>query len=238
MTDQDNAGATPDLKPLNGQIPFGTDDFAMNPEPRCPCLLLLDVSGSMQGNPIQQLNAGLVQFKDELFADSLASKRVEVALVTFGGEVTVVNDFQNPSNFQTPTLEPKGNTPMGEAIVKGLTLLKQRKETYKSNGVGYYRPWVFLLTDGGPTDSWTDARTQIHEGEKAKAFAFFAVGVEEANMTVLKEMAVREPLKLQGLAFRKLFVWLSSSMKAVSASVPGEDVKLENPTGPSGWAAV
>jgi hypothetical protein len=56
------------------QQPFGgaDPDFADNPEPRCPCLLLLDVSGSMRGSPINQLNEGLAQFRDELFADSLA----------------------------------------------------------------------------------------------------------------------------------------------------------------------
>ncbi|HEY3375892.1 MAG TPA: hypothetical protein VGL77_00225, partial [Armatimonadota bacterium] len=44
------------------QVPFGDDDLAANPEPRCPCVLLLDVSGSMRGNPIQELNQGLIQF--------------------------------------------------------------------------------------------------------------------------------------------------------------------------------
>jgi hypothetical protein len=48
------------------QIPFGAAEFADNPEPRCPCLLLLDTSGSMQGAPISELNRGLVAFKDEL----------------------------------------------------------------------------------------------------------------------------------------------------------------------------
>jgi hypothetical protein len=53
------------------QVPFGTDSFADNPEPRCPCLLLLDTSGSMSGRPITALNSGLVAFKDDLAADSL-----------------------------------------------------------------------------------------------------------------------------------------------------------------------
>ena len=66
------------------QKPFGTEDFAENPEPRCPCLLLLDVSGSMAGEPIAELNAGLKAFRDELAADELAGKRVEVACMTFG----------------------------------------------------------------------------------------------------------------------------------------------------------
>ena len=37
---------------MGGQIAFGTQDFADNPEPRCPCLLLLDVSGSMTGGHV------------------------------------------------------------------------------------------------------------------------------------------------------------------------------------------
>jgi len=48
---------------MTEQIPFGADDFAENPEPRCPCVLLLDVSGSMNGKPISELNAGLTTFK-------------------------------------------------------------------------------------------------------------------------------------------------------------------------------
>ena len=56
------------------QQPFGVPDFAENPEPRCPCLLLLDVSGSMRGSPINQLNEGLAQFRDELFAELASSQ--------------------------------------------------------------------------------------------------------------------------------------------------------------------
>lgn len=61
--------------PFSEPISFGTDNFADNPEPRCPCLLLLDVSGSMSGNPIRELNEGLKIFRDELMADPLAAKR-------------------------------------------------------------------------------------------------------------------------------------------------------------------
>lgn len=50
---------------MSEQITFATSDFASNPEPRCPCILLLDVSGSMNGRPINELNAGLVTFRDE-----------------------------------------------------------------------------------------------------------------------------------------------------------------------------
>ncbi len=214
---------------------FANIEFADNPEPRCACILLLDTSGSMQGAPITQLNLGLQSFKDELLADPLAAKRVEVAVLTFGGSPQLVVDFTDVANFEPPTLVAGGLTPMGAAIRDAVSSLNARKEVYRNNGVAYYRPWVFLVTDGEPSDDYGSAAQQVREGEARGAFSFYAVGVMDANMQKLTKIAPpnRPPIKLDGLRFRDLFVWLSKSMRTVSRATIGAPVTLDLP----GWTS-
>ncbi|MEY4907266.1 MAG: hypothetical protein RL260_984 [Pseudomonadota bacterium] len=220
---------------MNEQIAFETNDFASNPEPRCPCVLLLDVSGSMNGRPLDALNAGLALFKDELAADSLAMKRVEIGIITFG-PVKIEMPFTTASAFFPPTLQAQGDTPMGAAIMEALNMVRDRKQDYRSNGISYYRPWVFLITDGKPTDAWKAAAEAVREGEASKQFAFFAIGVQGADMGTLRQISsAREPLSLDGMKFRELFKWLSSSLSSVSKSTVGTEVPLSSPTG---WASV
>ena len=226
-------------------------EFADNPEPRCPVILLLDTSGSMSGAPIDELNQAIQTFDHELKADTLASLRVEVAIVTFGGKVNVIDvggdskeenvgfdaqrAFVTVDNFQPPRLRAHGGTPMGEAIQKALTLLRDRKEVYKQNSADYFRPWMFLITDGKPTDEWKAAADQVKLEENRKGVIFFCIGIEGTDLETLAKFSdIRAPLKLRGLAFSELFQWLSKSLSAVAHSKLGEQIPLP----PVGWAEV
>ncbi len=226
------------------QIPyqgFGADasSFADNPDPRAPCVLVMDVSGSMGGAPIAALNSGLQQYRDEVTQDRLAARRVELAIVTFGGAVDLVQDFTEANRFVPPTLSATGDTPMASAVMRAIVQLENRKTIYRSNAVSFYRPWIFLFTDGAPTESeekWRLACEAVRLGEAQKKFTFYSVGVEGADFQKLAELSPsRQPLRLNGIAFREFFKWLSASQRAVSQSQPGQAIALPSATGPDGW---
>jgi uncharacterized protein YegL len=224
------------------QTPFHSRiTLAANPEPRCPCVLVLDTSGSMAGEAIRQLNEGVRCLVEELCRDGLASKRVELAVVQFGSSVKVVADFAAPTTFETPSLQAEGPTPMGGAVVRAYELIESRKEAYRQAGIQYYRPWIFLITDGEPTDleseAWSHAVELVREGEAAKRLLFFGVAVDGANQNTLDVLCPtnRPSVRLRGLHYAEMFRWLSASLKSVSTSTPGAILQLPPP---NGWISI
>jgi uncharacterized protein YegL len=210
-------------------------EFADNQENRCPVVLVLDTSGSMQGAPIQALNQGIETFKQDVLRDVQATLSLETAIIAFGKDgAQKIQDFVGIDGFQPPALAADGLTPMGEAVNLALDLLEARKAAYKSNGVHYYRPWLILITDGAPTDDWRGAAQRLQQAEKDNQVIALAVAVQGANAEVLRQFSQRPPVALNGLDFRDLFLWLSNSMKRVSAGKVGEAVALP----PMNWGQI
>lgn len=212
-------------------------EFAQNPEQRLPCVLVIDVSGSMNGEPIDALNAALQRFKSECATDDQASRRVEVAVITFATEVRVVQDFVTVDKLVLPALEADGVTALGTAVWIAIDMVEERKRVYREAAISYFRPWVFLISDGAPcgepSNAFNDAVQRVRQAEKEKKLTFFAVGVEGADLNLLNQFSARGALPLNGLRFAELFVWLSKSMQQVSASRTGEAVQMPSP---ANWA--
>jgi uncharacterized protein YegL len=215
-------------------------EFAENPDPRCPCVLVLDVSASMQGESIKALNEGLKAFQREVAGDMIAARRVEIAVVTFGSSAQVVQEFVTVDQFVAPDLSAGGQTHLGAGVETALNMLERRKAAYRNSGVAYYRPWVFLITDGAPVGEADEiveaARERLLAEQKSGKLVFFAVGTESADFPRLGTFTLpnRPPLQLRGVQFVELFEWLSKSQQAVAQSRPGDQVPLP----PAGWAAV
>jgi uncharacterized protein YegL len=216
---------------------IGDEDLIRNKEQRSPCVLLLDTSASMRGVPIRELNDGLKLFEEEVKKDPLAAVRCEIAVVTFGGTAKLVQDFVLADEFVAPALDAAGDTPMGAAIDLSLDALRRRKASYKENGINYTRPWLFVITDGAPTDSgWEAAARRLRDEEQAKGVVVFPIGVQGAVLGVLRELsATNAPLWLQGLKFKEFFVWLSASQHRVSAGKAGGQAQLPST---QGWSEV
>ena len=258
--------------------------FAENPEPRCPCVLVVDVSSSMEGNKIEQLNEGLAAFARELKTDLLASLRTEVAIVIFKGVAEIAQDFVTADQFSPQRLSADegivieedqcypqplsigdgtnerppdymsedglycykgpfrllGGTNLSEGVNLALDEIEKRKQMYRDNGIDYFRPWLFLITDGEPTEHQEvvdNMSRRLKDADSQKRVAAFSVGVEGANMDVLARISPRRPLMLKGLDFSSMFVWLSHSMSRVSRSRTDDEITLDT-DGLHDWAAI
>lgn len=195
------------------------------------CVLLVDISGSMAGASIQELNQGLREFGNALEQDEHARGVADVCVISFNSSVETVVPFCPASSYSAPTLSARGLTSMNEAIIAGLNAIEERKQLYRQLGCSYYRPWMFLLTDGEPTDPGmeAEAKNQLHQALSNKKVVFFPMGIGSgANYAHLKSYTMdREGnigkgpvLKAKADNFKEAFVWLSSSMSVVSNSDP------------------
>jgi uncharacterized protein YegL len=201
-----------------------------NYEQKCCCILVLDVSSSMEGNPINELNDGLSTFARDIQTDSTTANRLEIAVVTFNDQVKTLQPPSLISNFTMPKLLASGGTKLVDGVRAGIEMAKSRKAWYKQTGQPYYRPWIILMTDGDPDDlqNVSTLSTEIKSGMNSKEFIFYAIGVKGADMKKLNEIShsTMPAAQLKGLNFSEFFRWLSASMTTVTNSNDGEKVNL------------
>jgi uncharacterized protein YegL len=210
-----------------------TAESPENYEQKTICCFVLDVSGSMDGRPIEELNQGLQEFYQDISGNSVTANRLEVAVVKFSSSVETIIQPSLVDGFTMPVLSADGSTKLVDGVREAIALVESRKEWYKQTGQPHLRPWIILITDGAP-DPKQDLEGLAQEikiktsndKEHGKKFVFLAIGVEKANMQMLKQISNPEmrPAKLQGLKFSEFFRWLSASMASIAGSADGDKV--------------
>ena len=209
-----------------------------NPSTRCPVVLLLDTSYSMSGRPIKELHEGVCAFINTLKDDAIARSSVELSVITFGQSVQEMISFEEIQKINAPEqIAACGNTPMGQALEKGLHCIEKRRQVYLENGISSYKPWLVLMSDGMPTDQWQQAAESAKDMSNKGKLLFLGVGIgDNIDMNTYSQILPDNcpPKKLKGLNFADFFAWLSDSMSQVSRSC-GERVSLQ-PT--DSWSSI
>jgi uncharacterized protein YegL len=125
---------------------------------RLPIYLLIDVSSTMSGARIQAVNQGMQLLYQELLESPQAIETVWISVITFGTRAEVVVPLVELTEFKPPSLDVRGATALGAAIELVIESLERDVHTRTSDETrGDYRPILFILTDGNPTDDWQRA---------------------------------------------------------------------------------
>ena len=186
---------------------------------RLPVYLLLDCSGSMSGEPIEAVRQGLRMLVSDLRGDPQALETAYLSVITFASSAQQVCPLTELMMFQEPNLDASGSTSLGDA----LKLLEQclDNEVRKSSATqkGDWKPLVFLMTDGQPTDNWEMAADSLKRKKVGNIIACAAgSGADSQILKRITEVVV-EIHNLQPDSLRAFFKWVSSSIKTTSQSV-------------------
>ena len=145
---------------------------------KLPCVILVDTSGSMVDDQPKLVN-GLNELKNYLVNDEMACSSVEVSIVTFDDEARVVEPFGPMNELNIPSIRCDGMTAMHAAVDVGLGAIDKRRKEYKEYGVTSYRPWMYLLTDGGANDADNGSFDKLRDRQANKKLIFFPVAIGE-----------------------------------------------------------
>ena len=199
-------------------------------ERHTPCVLLLDTSGSMESVK-GELEAGVELLRNEILGDEVASGRVEISIVTFNDSANEVVPFGPVRSLEIPKLGCYGSTHMHEAVGLALDIIENRKDEYKAVGTPYYRPWIFMLTDGYPNDTDHGEFERLKKAQQDKKIIFYGVAIgEAADKNLIKSLSNNGTvLSTSSTEFRQAFKWLSTSLSKVSNSAPNTAIQLDNP---------
>jgi len=186
---------------------------------RLPVYLLLDCSGSMYGEPIEAVKNGVQVLVSTLRQDPYALETAYLSIITFDSSAQQVSPLTELAAFQQPNIQASGCTALGEA----LALLSQKadQEVTKTTPEqkGDWKPLVFIMTDGEPTD---DLIKVLAEFKKRKWGMVVACAAGSgANTDTLKKITecVVSLDTADSATIKAFFKWVSASVSSGSMKV-------------------
>ena len=208
---------------------------------RLPVYLLLDCSGSMMGEPIEAVRQGVKALLSELKGDPQALETAYLSVITFDSSARQVIPLTELMQFQEPELKASGATALGGALNVLMECVNSEVRKSSETQKGDWRPLVFILTDGAPTDVEAFGQAaQALKGMKAANIVACAAG-SRADTTYLRQIT-ENVLMMNTLSagdMARFFAWVSGSIKMSSKSLdarPGAAIELAPP--PDGFVIV
>jgi len=198
-------------------------------EPHMALIFLLDTSASMShdpfvemsGRPIDQLNAGLKRFKEQVCMDSTTKRILDVAIIRFDEDYQVVQEFRPVEEMVEIDLPADGSsTYYSSAIRKALEMVDERTKLFREHAPPY-KPWIIFITDGFPHDDITDIAQEINDRMEKGKVSFRSLGVGQYDSKKLHALSPNV-MRLEGTDFTAFFDWVAKSMAHVSRSSPGD----------------
>lgn len=186
---------------------------------RLPVYLLLDTSGSMYGEPIEAVKNGVQMLISTLRSDPYALETAYLSIITFNSTAQQITPLTELAAIQQPSIDAGGCTALGEALE--LLAKKVDSEITKTTAEvkGDWRPLVFLMTDGEPTDSLTKGLAEFKKRKFGMVVAC-AAG-QGANTNTLKQITenVVQLDTADSATIKAFFKWVSASISTSSKSV-------------------